>query len=100
MSELYQATDGICRCGRRLIITDQGIVASQKCASTTSQPRNDARSVTRAKILALIGVHGFLLGTALDWSLAYLKAASGFTIVWGAIALVTGIKPVSARTKD
>lgn len=32
--------------------------------------------------LTLLGMHAFLLGVALDWRADYLKAISGFSILW------------------
>lgn len=40
------------------------------------------KSLLVSALLTLLGAHAFLLGVALDYSAAYLQAASGFTILW------------------
>lgn len=49
-------------------------------------PRRPAGVLATA--LALIGMHAFLVGVALDWRADYLKAVSGFAVLWFLIAVV------------
>jgi hypothetical protein len=49
---------------------------------------------------ALIGIHVFLLGVALDWRADYLKAVSGFSTLWTVVLLALYIcDPLSKKMR-